>query len=95
MSSSTRLSIVEQALSDILDRLDDLPQTPRLRELRSRARAYQRAVAAWGAHPPAQDQRESMLRTVLDLNVEVMAEGRKMEQQIAEPPVAAAAGKTR
>ena len=74
---STRLAIVEQSLEDILERLDSLPATPRLRELRAKARVYERAVRAWPTQPPSEEQRGAMLKCVIELNVEVMQSGRE------------------
>jgi len=51
---STRLSIVEQSLEDILDRLESLPASARARELRAKARVYERAVRQWPAQPPTE-----------------------------------------
>jgi hypothetical protein len=74
---STRLAIVEQSLEDILDRLESLPPNARARELRAKARVYERAVRQWPAHPPTEEQRAAMLKCVIELNVEVMALGRE------------------
>ena len=79
MSKSTRLAIVEQSLADILERLDEMQTTPVVRELRAKARGYERAVMAWKARPPTNDQRTTMLKLVLDLNVEVMQLGRNSD----------------
>jgi hypothetical protein len=73
---STRLNIVQKSLLDTLERLRDLPATPRVRELRTKAQAYERAVRAWAIHPPSEEQRATMVKLVLDLNVEVMTLGR-------------------
>ena len=73
---STRLAIVEQSLEDILDRLEGLPPSARARELRAKARVYERAVRQWPAHPPTEEQRAAMLKCVIELNVEVMQMGR-------------------
>jgi hypothetical protein len=73
---STRLSIVKQSLDDSLERLRELPATPRVRELRTKAQAYERAVQAWNLRPPSEEQRSTMVKLVLELNLEVMALGR-------------------
>ena len=82
MAKSTRLAIVEQSLIDILERLDELQTTPQVRELRAKARGYERAVMAWKARPPTNDQRTTMLKLVLDLNVEVMQFSRTSDSKI-------------
>jgi hypothetical protein len=72
---STRLAIVEQALVDTLERLRDVPPSPRVRELRAKAEGYERALHAWSTRPPTEEQRSALLRLVLELNVEVIALG--------------------
>jgi hypothetical protein len=70
---STRLAIVEQSLSDTIERLSDMPPGPRVRELRNKAEGFERAHRAWSVRPPTEEQRSALLKLVLDLNVEVMA----------------------
>ncbi|MEI7892253.1 MAG: hypothetical protein WCI05_04150 [Myxococcales bacterium] len=71
------MSIVEQSLADSLERLRELPSMPRVRELRNRALAYDRAVRSWVRSPPSDEQRSALVRLVLDLNMEVMEVGRE------------------
>ena len=75
-AKSTRLSIVEQSLSDILERLADLHPTEstiiKLRELRTKAFAYERTTRGWVANAPSEAQRQAMLKLVLELNVAVI-----------------------
>ena len=73
---STRLNIVEKSLADTLERLRELPPGPRVRELRAKAEGFDRALKAWAARPPTEIQRSTLLKLVLDLNVEVMTAGR-------------------
>jgi phosphoenolpyruvate carboxylase len=73
---STRLAIVEQAIADTLERLQDLVPGPRARELRAKAEGYERALRAWMVRPPSEEQRAALLKLVLELNVEAMALGR-------------------
>jgi hypothetical protein len=75
-AGSTRLAIVEQSLIDSLERLSELPAGPRVRELRAKAEGFERALRAWSVRPPTEEQRSTLLKLVLDLNVEVMALGR-------------------
>lgn len=77
VNSSTRFSIVEQSLADSLERLRELPSTPRVRELRAAARTYERAVQAWNHAPPSDPQRSALVKLVLELNVDVMELGRQ------------------
>lgn len=44
MAESTRIAIIERALEDTLERLDELPASSRVLVLRGRALAYQRVV---------------------------------------------------
>jgi hypothetical protein len=74
---STRLAIVERSLADIVERLNELPPGPRVRELRTKAEAFERALRAWSVRAPTEEQRSTLLRLVLDLNVETMAFGRE------------------
>jgi hypothetical protein len=69
---STRLAIVEQALADTLERLDELPDDPRVRALKVKASGYQRAAHAWATTPPSDEQRSAMVDSVLELNISVM-----------------------
>ena len=75
-TGSTRLAIVENALNDTMERLSELPPGPRVRELRTKAEGFQRALRTWTVSPPTEEQRAALLKLVLDLNVEVMALGR-------------------
>jgi hypothetical protein len=82
-AKSTRLAIVEQSLADILERLSELSpnetNTVKLRELRTKALAYDRTVRGWTVHPPSEAQRSAMLKLVLELNVQVMQVAREAE----------------
>lgn len=75
-SGSTRLAIVEQSLTDTLERLNELPPGPRVRELRAKAEGFHRALRTWAVSPPTEEQRAALLKLVLELNLEVMALGR-------------------
>jgi hypothetical protein len=69
---STRLAIIEQALSDTLERLNELPEDARVRALKVKAQSFQRAARAWGIQPPSEEQRMAMVDSVLELNIAVM-----------------------
>jgi transcriptional regulator CtsR len=73
---SIRLSIVHQALTDIVERLSELPLTQDVRELRIQAAAYTRLVRAWDATPPSDDTRSEMMSKLIELNMKVIAVGR-------------------
>jgi hypothetical protein len=74
---STRIAIVEQSLQDSMERLRDLKAGPRVRELRTKAEVFERALQGWKTRPPTEEQRATLLKLVLELNVEVMATGRE------------------
>src|SRR5580700_3281429 len=61
---STRLNIVEQSLNDSLERLRELPASPRVRELRARVEGYQRTHRAWSQRPPTEEQRAALVKLV-------------------------------
>jgi hypothetical protein len=86
---STRLAIVEQSLSDILERLADLHPTEstilRLRELRTKAFAYERTTKGWLANAPSEAQRQAMLKLVLELNVAVMELSKTQRDEAGTP----------
>jgi hypothetical protein len=88
-AKSTRLSIVEQSISDILERLADLHPTEstilRLRELRTKAFAYERTTKLWVATPPSEAQRQAMLKLVLELNVAVMELSKTQRDEAGTP----------
>ncbi len=75
-AGSTRLAIVEKSLADSLERLSELPPGPRVRELKTKAEGFQRAMRSWALRPPTEDQRQALMKLVLELNMEVMALGR-------------------
>jgi len=54
--------------------------------LLSKARGYERTVKTWASRAPTSEQRAAMLKSVLDLNVEVMTEGRLSDPEIALAP---------
>ncbi|MEO8878318.1 MAG: hypothetical protein ABI461_22175 [Polyangiaceae bacterium] len=76
-AKSTRVSIAKQGLTDILERLSEMPPSARVRELRAKAMAYERVVRNWERTPPSEEQRGAMMKCVIDLNVETMSEGQK------------------
>jgi hypothetical protein len=98
-AKSTRLSIVEQSLTDILERLADLHPTEatvmKLRELRTKAFAYERTVKAWVANAPSEAQRQAMLKLVLELNVQVMELSKQTRDELAAPTTSSAAARAR
>jgi hypothetical protein len=88
-AKSTRLAIVEQSISDILERLADLHPTEstvlKLRELRTKAFAYDRTTKGWAANAPSEAQRQAMLKLVLELNVAVMELSKAQRDEAGTP----------
>jgi hypothetical protein len=76
---STSLSIVRQSLDDIIARLREMPTSQRVTELRVRASTYDRAVRGWDRVEPTAEERATMLTSVLNLNVDVIAAGQSSQ----------------
>lgn len=72
---SIRLSILEHALSDVLERLPELAPSTDADALRALARQYATEMALWEEHMPDESVRTALLKRVLDLNVEVIRAG--------------------
>ena len=66
------MSILEHAVTDVVERLRELPATSDTEELRALARQYEMEIELWREHPPDREKREQLLRSVLDLSVEVI-----------------------
>ena len=75
--ASIRLDIVRTALADIVERLAEMPANAEVRELRMQAASFSRVVREWDIIPPSEDQRAEVTKSVIDLNVKVIALGRK------------------
>ena len=84
---STRLAIVERSLHDTIERLSELPAGPRVRELRAKAEGFERALRAWSVRPHGRSSDPTLLKLVLDLNVEVMTFSRGDSGQEGVAPV--------
>ncbi len=76
MVDSTRLAIVQQALADIVERIAEMPETPRVLALKATAASYETVVSGWGSKPPSEAARAALLKSVLDLSVQVMEAGK-------------------
>jgi hypothetical protein len=76
VSLSTRLSILNHALGDVMERLGELPVTAETDALRARARLAEKQIEHWKMKPPSDEARAALLRSVIDLNVEVMRVGK-------------------
>jgi hypothetical protein len=69
---STRLSILEHALADVAERLEELPPSQDADALRALARQYETERALWEEHPPDEETRAAVLESVLELSVRVI-----------------------
>lgn len=76
-AKSTRLDIVRTALDDIVARLSDAALTDQVRDLRRRAARYERIVHHWQTKPPTEEERSTVMRDVLELEMAVIALGRR------------------
>ena len=85
VEQTTRFSIVEHALADVVERLNELPPTQDASRLRELAREYETQVHRWREQSPAEEQRVTLLKNVLDLSVEVIRAGARSE---SHPPPA-------
>jgi hypothetical protein len=72
---STRFSILEHALADVFERLDELAPGPERELLRARAGQLESELVLWERLPPDEPTRVALLTRVLDLNVEVIRAG--------------------
>jgi hypothetical protein len=72
VARSTRISIVEQSLQDIMERILELPRGPTAVELHRQAREIALSVAAWQRAPPSREDRQATLGRVLALNIDVI-----------------------
>lgn len=72
MAESTRLSILEHALAEIVERLEGMPPTRDTEALRVLARQYESEVVSWQREAPDEATRSKLLKRVLDLNVLVI-----------------------
>jgi len=77
VEQSTRLSILEHALADVVERLGELPPSKDADSLRALAAQYETEMGRWEQNPPDEDRRQALLRSVLDLNVDVIRAGGK------------------
>lgn len=75
MTSLTEVTIVAQALADVLGRLAGAAQTPVVQQLTARATCFRSTVAQWETAMPSDSERAWVLKRVLDLQIELMKAG--------------------
>jgi hypothetical protein len=69
---SARFSIVQKAIAETRERLDELPRTPEVMDLYDWAKTFERESARWVAHPPDDERKREVLEQVLALTLRVM-----------------------
>lgn len=62
-------------MADVEERLEELPPTGDADSLRALARQYATEMERWEKHPPDESRRVALLKSVLDLNVDVIRAG--------------------
>jgi hypothetical protein len=63
---------IEHYLETLADMLDEMTDSPRTRELRAKARSYERIVKGWAGAPPSGAQRAATFELVVDLHRKVV-----------------------
>jgi hypothetical protein len=76
--SSRRRSAVKDAITDVLARLTALPDSGEVEELRARAEEYQRERDTWTASAPPANEKEELMKRVLELHLAVAKIERNM-----------------
>ena len=72
--------LVGDTLTSIFAALDAAPDSPHVRELRSKARSYEQIVATWTSAPPTGPQREALFDLVIQLHA------RLSDLRASQPP---------
>jgi hypothetical protein len=68
-TASTRTLLALDALNAVLETLSRLPQSDDSQRLSGEARACERVVHCWHLYPPNDDEREDLMKRVLDLHI--------------------------
>jgi hypothetical protein len=76
-------SLLGETLTEVATALDALPDSAHVRELRAKARSYERILAGWATVPPAGPQRDATFDLVIDLHAKVMT---TTKQHSSRPP---------
>jgi len=75
------MSILEQALADVTERLRDLPPTRDAAALAVLANRYKAEYEAWATSPPDEAKRAALVKSVLDLNVLIIKADTRAEKR--------------
>ena len=70
---TSRETLIVDALSAVFHMLDKAASAPRSRELRARARFYDRAIKHWTAVPPTVAQVDAMFDLVIELHARALS----------------------
>jgi hypothetical protein len=76
---SRQLSLIKDPIDVIFRRLAALPPSPEVEDLCGKAKAYLRMTDDWKASPPTAEERNWLMKRVLELHVQVA----KLEREIA------------
>jgi hypothetical protein len=60
-------ALLEDSLADTLDLLRDLPDSPKVRDLRAQVGTYRRAIERWVTVRPSHEQRDALRDLVVEL----------------------------
>ena len=66
--TSSRESLIVEALCAILRLVDGAAKTPETRGLKAQARSYEQAVKHWATVPPSRAQLDAMFEIVIELH---------------------------
>jgi hypothetical protein len=75
-TASRRTALALDALKAVLDALSGLPHTDDSQRLAGEARACERIVNCWQYYPPTDEDREDLMKRVLDLHLATAQLGR-------------------
>jgi hypothetical protein len=64
-------SLIAETLELIARTLEERGDSPHVRELRAKARTYERVVTSWAAVPPLSSQRDATFDLVIELHTKV------------------------
>jgi hypothetical protein len=79
---ATPTTLILDAIHQALAMMAALPDSDEVRDLRDRCAAYERVVFGWRQVPPTAEQRESLMKDVLALQVTAM----KVRRSSNPPP---------
>jgi hypothetical protein len=68
-TASKRTALALDALNLVLDTLGRLPHSDDRQRLEGQARACERVVSCWQYYPPTDEDREDLMRRLLDLHM--------------------------